>query len=82
MKRFYYYCRALFREWNFKRKYGISMDDCFKETIEDLGKHVILNEKSLTKEDPFPTLPKHHDTGDILDLIDKLKNRDEYKMVK
>ena len=39
--RFFYWIRAKFREWNYKRKYGISIDEAMKE----YGKYIILSEK-------------------------------------
>jgi hypothetical protein len=43
--RLFYYLRAKFRAWNYKRKYGISIDEAMKE----YGKFVLLSEKH--KED-------------------------------
>lgn len=39
--RWWYWVRAKFQRWNYKRKYGISIDDAMME----YGKNVILTEK-------------------------------------
>lgn len=39
--RIYYWLRAKFQRWNYKRKYGISVD----EAMLEYGKHVIISEK-------------------------------------
>lgn len=41
MKRLFYWIRAKYRQWNYKRKYGISID----EAMMEYGRHVILTEK-------------------------------------
>jgi hypothetical protein len=41
--RLFYYLRAKFREWNYKRKYGISIYDA----LECYGKNVLLTKEKI-----------------------------------
>ncbi|HEY3526780.1 MAG TPA: hypothetical protein VGK47_11320 [Nitrososphaeraceae archaeon] len=39
--RIYYWIRAKFQRWNYKRKYGFDIDEAMKE----YGRNIILKEK-------------------------------------
>jgi hypothetical protein len=39
--RFFYKIRSIFRRWNYKRKYGMDIE----EGVRWYGKHVVLTEK-------------------------------------
>ncbi len=41
MIRFFYYLRARFRAWNYKRKYGISIE----EAMLWYGRNILINEQ-------------------------------------
>lgn len=43
--RLYYFLRGKFREWNYKRKYGVSIH----EALNDYGKYMVLSEEKEKK---------------------------------